>query len=90
MSGKGDAQIAKRLVRHARVSFGHYLLRSQGLCFEVLACKDQFAYLGDVLQSIGVGVVIGPTCPDSLLVQLNLLHTRSAKYHGSQPSVAQR
>ena len=62
----------------------------QRLRLAVAALENQAADLRQRLAGRGIGVVVGRTAPDGLLVELEPLVLRIAEDHGAQPAVAQR
>ena len=86
-----DVQIAKGLEGHTHVlagSLGHYLCVSQVLCLLVFPFEDELANLWQRLLRVGVHHVVGLSCPDGFLVNLDVLHSRCTKHHTTHHAVA--
>ena len=93
MSGHRDIEIAEGLVRHAHIlssGIGHHLGIRQVLCFLVLSLKDQLAYLWQCLLGLGIDDIVRLSCPDGLLIQLDMLHGRCAKDHPTYHTITNR
>ena len=85
-----DIQVAKRLIRHTAVGVCLHVCRGQVLRLLVFAFPHQLSHLRQILLCLRVGVVVGPSCPYCLLVELQTLRARRAVYHGAQAAVAYR
>ena len=87
MSGKRDPQVAKALIGHSRIALCHDLFGGERLRFQIFAGKYKVAYFRNILQCIGVSVVVGASRPDGFFVQLYLLRGGRTVYHSSQTPV---
>ena len=91
MTGHGYVEVAERLEGHAHVLAGpdgHYLVVGQLLGLAVLALKDKFTHFREVLLGTGVDDVVGLTGPERFFVELKMLDSRDAIYHGTDDAIA--
>ena len=86
-----DIQVAKGLIRHTHIlacRVGHHLLVGQILCLLVFSFENQLAHLRQILLRIGVHHVVGLSCPDGFLVQLDMFYGRGTKHHSTHHAIS--
>ena len=91
MSRHRDIQVAKGLERHTHVlacCIGHHLGIGQFLCLLVFPFEDEAAHLRQRFLRVGVQHVVGLSCPDGFLIDLNVLHGGCSKHHTTHYSIA--
>ena len=91
MAGHREIDVAEGLVGHTHVlacRVRHHLVVSQLLCLLVLAFKNQLAHLGKVALCRGIDNVVGLSCPDGFLIQLDVLYGRCAEYHATHDAIS--
>ncbi len=82
-----DVQVCHRQEPHA-AGTRHEILVDESLCLLLLALEDEPSHLRQICQGLLAVVVVRTAAPESLLVQLDSLVERSAKYHRPEVRVA--
>ncbi|GIF74486.1 hypothetical protein Asi02nite_40040 [Asanoa siamensis] len=89
-TGKGEPQVADRLVRElARRPSAHGLV-DESLCLAPLVGEDQPPDLGQRGGALRVAGVVGPPGPHRVLVELQAFDVDVAEHHRTEASVADR
>ena len=89
-AGEADLQRTGSLVVHLFTHGGQEAFVAEILGFFVPAGEDQVPHLLQMLECLGVPVLVRAACGDGLLVELEFLHVGTAVDHRADAAVADR